>query len=106
MCGMIHRTATNSLNSDNSEHNLFVVCQELQFEILFRYILCLQWGGGRFLTLSLFSFGDYFVVYFMSFNRNFSHSSHGCVSVVLYLPFILRYFGLHRQRTFVLLNEE
>jgi hypothetical protein len=40
---MILRTATISLNCDSSERNLFVVSQELQYETLFRYILCLQW---------------------------------------------------------------
>jgi hypothetical protein len=43
VCGMILRTATNSLNSHNSEHSLFVVSQELQFEVIFRHILCLKW---------------------------------------------------------------
>jgi len=56
------------------------------------------YNGWRYLPLSWFTFGDYFVVYFMSFNRNFSHSSHRCVSVVLYLLFILHYSVLHRQR--------
>jgi hypothetical protein len=94
MCGMILSTATISLNCDSSEHNLLWVknCN-------FRYHIdtFYAYNGWNYLTLSWFTLGDYFVVYFMTFNHNFSHSSHGCVSVVLYLLFIL-YYSVHRQR--------
>jgi hypothetical protein len=40
---MILRTATISLNIYSIERSLFVVSLELQFEVIFRYILWLQW---------------------------------------------------------------